>query len=105
MAAEQGCVQGQVSCRAALFALQKENRENSMTKLMRCQLFAATALAAGAFCAAPAWADATPPCNNGTGSLSTQCGTNSVPTREFGTPRGQLPPPPRGGGTPVGPRP
>src|SRR4051794_1188067 len=37
-----------------------------------------------------ALADATPECNNGAGSLSTECGTNSVATGNFGTAVGQL---------------
>ena len=55
-----------------------------MTTRLKLQLLAAAS--AGAFFAAsPAAADPTPECNNGVGSLSTECGTNSVATGNFST--------------------
>ena len=50
----------------------------------------AMALALGVVYAAPASADPTAPCNDGPGALSTECGTNSVATGDFGTAVGQL---------------
>ena len=60
-----------------------------MIRTTRIQLLAATAAAAALY-AVPAAADPTPPCNNGIGALSTECGTNSVATGDFSTAVGQL---------------
>ena len=57
--------------------------------LVRSLAFSAASVVAIAI-ASPALADPTAPCNDGVGALSTECGTNSVATGNFGTAVGPL---------------